>query len=343
MKLLLAKPRGYCAGVEMAIQCVDKALMFYGSPLYVYHQIVHNKFVVERFEKQGVVFVEDLDEVPDTATLIFSAHGVSPDVRRKAADKQLNVIDATCPLVTKVHAEAKHFIDQGYATFFIGHPGHDETIGIMGEAAGRIELIEPTQEIAEMKTPNTQRIAYLTQTTLSVDDTQQTIDALRERFPAIVGPRKSDICYATQSRQEAVRTLASKADVALIIGSPNSSNSLRLVEVARTRGIPGHLIDGPAEIKLEWFAGVAAILLTAGASVPEEVVASVVSWLTLHFDITIEQAAIKEETVHFQLPVELRLLQKVPNKSIVQWSEHKLDGLSGERDNSLTHQDDRRT
>lgn len=307
MKLLLARPRGYCAGVEMAIECLDRALALYGAPIYVYHQIVHNSFVVERYVKQGVIFVDDVRDVPHCATLIYSAHGVAPEVRSEAALRELNVIDATCPLVMKVHAEAKHFTDKGYATFFIGHRDHDESMGIIGEAAGRISLIESADDVALLDPRDVSKKAYLTQTTLGVDDTQHIVEALRNRFPDIEGPRRADICYATQNRQEAVRTLSAMVELALVVGSANSSNSLRLVEVARAQGIPAYLIDGPDWISLDWFAGISTILLTAGASVPEELVARTIEWLRQHFELTLEESLIKEESIRFQLPVELRL------------------------------------
>jgi len=312
MKLLLAQPRGYCAGVEMAIECLDRALALYGAPLYVYHQIVHNSFVVERYVGQGVIFVDDVRDVPLCATLIYSAHGVAPEVRSEAALRELNVIDATCPLVMKVHAEAKHFTDKGYVTFFIGHRDHDESMGIMGEAQGRINLIESAEDVALIEIHDDSQTAYLTQTTLGVDDTQQIIEALRHRFPNIEGPRRADICYATQNRQEAVRVLASISDMALVVGSRNSSNSLRLVEVARAQGVPAYLIDGPEEINLDWLEGVSTLLITAGASVPEELVASTVEWVSRHFEVSIEEPVIKEESTRFQLPPELRFSRAEP-------------------------------
>jgi 4-hydroxy-3-methylbut-2-en-1-yl diphosphate reductase len=290
----------------MAIECLDRALALYDAPLYVYHQIVHNSFVVGRYIEQGVIFVDDLLDVPHGATLIYSAHGVAPEVRSEAASRQLNVIDATCPLVMKVHAEAKHFTDKGYATFFIGHRDHDESMGILGEAPGRINLIESSDDIALLDAMDVRQKAYLTQTTLGVDDTEQIIGALKNRFPDIEGPRRADICYATQNRQEAVRSLSAMVELALVVGSANSSNSLRLVEVARAQGIPAYLIDGPDGISLEWFAGVSAILLTAGASVPEELVTRIIEWLSQHFELTIEESPIVEESIRFQLPVELR-------------------------------------
>jgi 4-hydroxy-3-methylbut-2-enyl diphosphate reductase len=306
MKLLLAQPRGYCAGVEMAIECLDRALALYGAPLYVYHQIVHNSFVVERYMEQGVIFVDDLRDVPRCATLIYSAHGVAPEVRGEAALRELNVIDATCPLVMKVHAEARHFTEKGYTTFFIGHRDHDESVGIIGEAPNRISLIESSDDVMLLDSKDASQKAYLTQTTLGVDDTQHIIEALRNRFPDIEGPRRADICYATQNRQEAVRALSAMVELALVVGSPNSSNSLRLVEVARAQGIPAYLIDGPDEISLDWFTDISSILLTAGASVPEKLVTRTVAWLRQHFDLTLEESSIKDESMRFQLPVELR-------------------------------------
>jgi 4-hydroxy-3-methylbut-2-en-1-yl diphosphate reductase len=314
MKVLLPKPRGFCAGVELAIQCLESALQIYGAPLYVYHQIVHNKLVVQRYERRGVVFVSDLGEVPRGATIIYSAHGVAPDVRHEAIRKQLNVIDATCPLVTKVHAEARYFTDREYATFFIGHPDHDESVGILGEAPTKIQLLRSEQEVAGLSVGDSEHIAYLTQTTLAVEDTQVVIDALRRRFPNIVGPHRADICYATQNRQEAVRTLAAEADLALVIGSDNSSNSQRLVEVALAQGIPAYLIDEPEDIDLRWIDDVEVLLLTAGASVPEDLVLATMKWLEGYFDIEAEERTVKEESVRFQMPANLRFLEKTPNE-----------------------------
>ncbi len=316
MKILLAKPRGYCAGVEMAIECLEKALELFGSPLYVYHHIVHNTFLVEKFEKRGVIFVNDLDEIPFGSTVVYSAHGVAPEVYRLSRLRNLRVIDATCPLVTKVHSEARNFARAGYTILLIGHRGHDEVVGVMGEAPQEIVLLESEQGIdaAEVNDPN--RVAYLTQTTLSVDDTQKIISALQRRFPNIEGPPKEDICYATQNRQDAVRTLSAESDLALVIGSRDSSNSQRLVEVARSNGIPAYLVDGPEEIDLTWFNGVSTVTVTAGASVPEELVVKTVEWLKLHFEASVEGRTLKQELVQFQLPKAVRP-EKMPHHSAV--------------------------
>lgn len=306
MKLLLAKPRGYCAGVVMAIECLNRALTVYGHPVYVFHQIVHNKFLIESYRRQGVVFVDDLVDVPKGATLIYSAHGVAPAVRQEALKRKLRVIDATCPLVMKVHAEARRFIDNGYATFFIGHRDHDETVGVMGEAPGKIRLLESVTDAAKLDSSDVTRAAYLTQTTLSVNEAEQIIQVLKNKFSNLEGPRRSDICYATQNRQEAIRALAGESDMVLVVGSQNSSNSLRLVEVARAMKMPAYLIDGPEEISLEWFEGVSSVLLTAGASVPEELVNESIQWLRKHFDIAVEEREFIEESMRFNLPAELR-------------------------------------
>src|SRR3954465_12680697 len=265
MKIILTNPRGFCAGVNMAIESLERALEFFGAPLYVYHEIVHNKYVVERFLRRGAVFVESLEEVPEGAPLLYSAHGVSPQVREQARSRRLRAIDATCPLVTKVHLEAVKFAGEGYTIVLIGHEGHDEVIGTMGEAPDRMILVETAEDVGRLEVPDPSRIAYLTQTTLSVDDANQVIAALRARFPSIANPPKDDICYATQNRQEAVRELASRADVVLVLGSQNSSNSKRLAEIANGLGPHAHLIDGVAEIRPEWFEGVDTVLITAGA------------------------------------------------------------------------------
>ena len=308
-KLLLAAPRGFCAGVEMAIACLDKALTLYGAPIYVYHQIVHNKFLVSRYESRGVVFVNSVEEVPVGSRLLFSAHGVAPKVRDEAVNRRFEIIDATCPLVTKVHTEARRFADDGRTIFFIGHQHHDETVGVLGEAPNNIITIECIDDIESLPTTllNAQKpTAYLTQTTLGVDETLHMIDALRERFPDIRGPRQSDICYATQNRQEAVRLLSAEADVAIIIGSTNSSNSQRLAEAARAQGKRAYLVDGPDEVVLGWFDEASTILLTAGASVSHELVEEMIEWLCEHFDLMVEERVIQKETVRFQLPLELR-------------------------------------
>jgi 4-hydroxy-3-methylbut-2-enyl diphosphate reductase len=307
MKIILANPRGFCAGVNMAIESLEQALELFGAPLYVYHEIVHNKYVVERFKKQGVVFVENLDEVPTGAPLLYSAHGVSPQVRQVARARKLRAIDATCPLVTKVHLEAVKYAQEGYTIILIGHEGHDEVIGTMGEAPDRMVLVETAEDVAKL-TLNSEKIAYLTQTTLSVDDANVVIDALRARFPQIANPPKDDICYATQNRQEAIRELAPQADLVLVLGSQNSSNSRRLQEIASSLGPHAHLIDGVREIQPEWLRNVDTVLITAGASAPEDVVQECLEYLQREYGATIEEQTVREESVHFPLPRSLREL-----------------------------------
>jgi 4-hydroxy-3-methylbut-2-enyl diphosphate reductase len=311
MKLLLARPRGYCAGVEIAIECLERALALYGPPLYVYHQIVHNRFLVDKYRRRGVTFVEDAADVPVGSTLIYSAHGVAPDVEEVAAQRKLNVIDATCPLVLKVHAEARRFTKGGFLTFLIGHRDHDEVVGVLGEAPGKIHLIESAEDVARFEATGSARAAYLTQTTLGVEETGRIVETLRARFPGLEGPRRSDICYATQNRQEAVRDLAASSDLTLVVGSRNSSNSARLVEVARAQGVPAYLVDDPDEIAPEWLGGVSTLLLTSGASVPEELFEAVVNWFRLRFEASIEERVTRAEAVQFQLPSKLRTSEGV--------------------------------
>jgi 4-hydroxy-3-methylbut-2-enyl diphosphate reductase len=308
MKIILANPRGFCAGVNMAIECLERALEFFGSPVYVYHEIVHNKYVVDRFKGRGTVFVESIDEVPQGSPLLYSAHGVSPQVRERARSRRLLAIDATCPLVTKVHLEAIKYARDGYTIILIGHEGHDEVIGTMGEAPGQMMLVETASDVAELDVPDATRIAYLTQTTLSVDDANVVIAALREKFPQIANPPKDDICYATQNRQEAVRELAASSDLVLVLGSQNSSNSRRLAEIARSMGIPAHLIDGVSEIQNRWFKDVESVLITAGASAPEYVVQECIDFLVRNYGATMEESYVREENVHFPLPKSLREL-----------------------------------
>ena len=306
MKIILAAPRGFCAGVNMAIECLDMALNAFGAPIYVYHEIVHNRFVVESFTDRGVVFVDGLSEVPPGSHLLFSAHGVSPEIREVARARDLLAIDATCPLVTQVHLEAIRFAKLGYIIVLIGHEGHDEVVGTMGEAPEAIVLVESEEEVDRLEFPADAQIAYLTQTTLSVDDASRIIRRLKMRFPQIASPPKQDICYATQNRQEAVRLLAGEADLVLVLGSQNSSNSQRLKEISQELAVPAHLIDGLQDIHSDWFSGVGTVLITAGASAPESVVEDCVDYLQEHHDATVEIRTIREEQVHFQLPVELR-------------------------------------
>ncbi|MHB8900731.1 MAG: 4-hydroxy-3-methylbut-2-enyl diphosphate reductase [Thermoguttaceae bacterium] len=306
MQIILAAPRGFCAGVNMAIESLELALERFGPPVYVYHEIVHNKWVVEDFSSRGVIFVDDLRRVPPGSNLLYSAHGVSPEIRRQATERRLNTIDATCPLVTKVHREAIRYARAGYTIVLIGHEGHDEVVGTIGEAPGAIQVVENTEDVDRLQLPPDTKVAYLTQTTLSVDDAARIIDRLRERFPQIEGPAKDDICYATQNRQEAVRTLVAQADVVLVVGSQNSSNSQRLAEIARTVGVPAYLIDGPEDISRQWFQGRETVVITAGASAPETLVQCCVRFLQEAFAADVRTCSVREENVHFILPGELR-------------------------------------
>ena len=306
MKIILASPRGFCAGVNMAIESLELALKAFQPPVYVYHEIVHNQYVVERFRNEGAIFVDDLEEVPEGSTLLFSAHGVSPEVRRIAAKRKLQAIDATCPLVTKVHLEAIKYAKAGYTIFLIGHEGHDEVIGTMGEAPEAIVLVETAEDVDQLRVADDEKVAYLTQTTLSVDDANRIIERLRARFPKIESPPKEDICYATQNRQEAVSLVSPETELVLVLGSQNSSNSQRLAELARERGVPAHLFDGPWDIDAAWFDGVETVLVTAGASAPEVVVEQCVEFLKDRFDASVELRSIRDEDVSFPLPKPLR-------------------------------------
>jgi 4-hydroxy-3-methylbut-2-enyl diphosphate reductase len=308
VKLILANPRGFCAGVNMAIESLDRALELFGTPLFVYHEIVHNRPVVERFRKRGVVFVDHIDEVPSGATVLYSAHGVAPAIRAAAAARDLRAIDATCPLVTKVHLEAVRFAREGYTIILIGHEGHDEVLGTMGEAPDHIRLVQDETEVEALELPPGARVAYLTQTTLSVDDAEVIIRALKRRFPEIAGPSRDDICYATQNRQEAVKALVPEVDAVIVLGSSNSSNSLRLAELARSHGKPAYLVDSIRELPDGAFGGTETVLITAGASAPEEVVEECVGHLRERFAATVESRTIREEHVSFPLPRELRVL-----------------------------------
>lgn len=306
MKIILASPRGFCAGVNMAIESLDLAIEAFGTPIYVYHEIVHNKYVVDTFREKGAVFVDDLHEVPKGANLLFSAHGVSPEIRRHARERNLRAIDATCPLVTKVHLEAIRFAEKGYTIVLIGHDGHDEVVGTMGEAPEAIVLVEEEDKVDQLQIADESKIAYLTQTTLSVDDANRIINRLRIRFPQIASPPKEDICYATQNRQEAVHTLSQESELVLVVGSQNSSNSQRLMELARDKGVAAFLVDSAADIDPEWFHDVETVLITAGASAPESVVSECIDFLKNRFGATVELRSIREEQVHFPLPRELR-------------------------------------
>jgi len=308
MKIILANPRGFCAGVNMAIESLEKALELFGAPLYVYHEIVHNRPIVERFRALGVVFVDDISEVPAGGTVLYSAHGIAPAVREQSQARNLRAIDATCPLVTKVHMEAVKFAREGYTILLIGHEGHDEVIGTMGEAPASIILVEDAADVAALDLPAGAKLAFLTQTTLSVDEARVVIDALRRKYPQIIGPNKDDICYATQNRQEAVRNLVPEADVVLVLGSRNSSNSQRLAEIARATGRAAHLIDRVDELRDDWFRPTDAVLVTAGASAPEEHVQACVEYLRAKFGAEVESRVVREEHVNFPLPRELRVL-----------------------------------
>jgi 4-hydroxy-3-methylbut-2-en-1-yl diphosphate reductase len=306
-EILLAGPRGFCAGVERAIDIVELALSVCRPPVYVRREIVHNRHVVESLRAKGAIFVDELDEVPDDATVIFSAHGISPAVREEARRRGLRVVDATCPLVTKVHLEAVRYAREGYTIVLIGHEDHDEVIGTLGEAPERIVVIDSAREVDTLEVPNPEKIAYLTQTTLSVDDTRDVIEALRRKFPRIVGPSRDDICYATQNRQAAVKRLAGDVDVLLVIGAANSSNANRLVEVSRMAGTRAHLINDVNDIKPEWLTGAVRVGITAGASTPEVLVSEAVESLRGH-GVSVREVHVVEEDVRFALPQELERL-----------------------------------
>lgn len=310
MRILLANPRGFCAGVDRAIGIVERAIEFFGAPIYVRHEVVHNRYVVDRLRGLGAIFVEELDEVPDDATVIFSAHGVSRAVQEEARRRGLKVFDATCPLVTKVHMEVLRFAREGCDVILIGHQGHPEVEGTMGQfdtsAGGRILLVETPQDVERLQVRDPQRLAFVTQTTLSVDDTLKIVEALRRRFPGLASPRKEDICYATQNRQDAVKRLAEQCDIILVVGSPNSSNSNRLREIAEKAGIPGYLVDGPEDLQREWFTGKRSVGVTAGASAPEVLVERVVQQIREWGGEAPQNVLGQAENVVFGLPRELR-------------------------------------
>ena len=311
MHIKLANPRGFCAGVDRAIEIVNRALEVFGPPIYVRHEVVHNKFVVEDLRSRGAIFVEELDQVPDNVIVIFSAHGVSQAVRAEAAGRGLKVFDATCPLVTKVHIEVARYSRDGRECILIGHAGHPEVEGTMGQYdainGGAIYLVEDEKDVANLQVRNPEKLAFVTQTTLSMDDTSRVIDALRARFPAIGGPRKDDICYATQNRQDAVKQLADECDVVLVVGSPNSSNSNRLRELAERMQTPAYLIDGAEDLQKTWFDGVQSIGITAGASAPEVLVRGVIQQLHAWGATGADELAGREENVTFSMPKELRV------------------------------------
>src|SRR3954464_8549524 len=305
-KLLLAAPRGYCAGVDRAVQTVERARDLYGAPVYVRKEIVHNKHVVAKLRERGAIFVDQETEVPEGETVVFSAHGVAPAVHANAERRELRTIDATCPLVTKVHVEAKKFAAEGYTIVLIGHAGHEEVEGTMGEAPENIVLIETEADADRLEVPDPDRIAYISQTTLSVDETNAIILRLRERFPNIVGPRTDDICYATTNRQMAVKQMAGECDLVLVIGSRNSSNSNRLVEVARDHGAEAHLIDNESQVREEWLEGKRVVGITSGANAPEELVKRLVNWFRERGTDDVEEFDVVQEDVRFMLPKEIR-------------------------------------
>ena len=305
-KLLLASPRGYCAGVERAVETVERALELYGAPVYVRKQIVHNLHVVRDLEARGAIFVEEETEVPVGGTVVFSAHGVAPSVHANAEERRLQTIDATCPLVTKVHVQARRYAADGYTVILIGHAGHEEVVGTMGEAPEAIVLVESADDVARLEFPAEAKLAYITQTTLSVDETGAVIAALRARFPSIYAPKKEDICYATSNRQWAVKEMLAEIELLLVIGSHNSSNSNRLVEVARAGGVESYLIDDASEIDESWLDGVEVVGITAGASAPEKLVDGVCNWFRARGVTDVEPYRLVSEDVEFRLPVELR-------------------------------------
>ena len=312
MQIKLANPRGFCAGVDRAIEIVNRALEVFGAPIYVRHEVVHNKFVVEDLRNRGAIFVEEIEEVPDDVIVIFSAHGVSQAVRKEAEDRGLKIFDATCPLVTKVHMEVARYSRDGLECILIGHAGHPEVEGTMGQYdarnGGAIYLVEDEQDVAKLEVKDPSRLAFVTQTTLSMDDTARVIDALRARFPAIDGPRKDDICYATQNRQDAVKELAAGCDLVLVVGSPNSSNSNRLRELSERMGTPAYLIDGAEEIQSAWLEGIKHIGITAGASAPDILVRQVIQRLHGMGATGAEELAGQAENIVFSMPKELRVV-----------------------------------
>ena len=311
MKILLANPRGFCAGVNMAIDVVDQVLKLKGPPVYVFHEIVHNRFVVDEFRQRGVTFVDSMDEVPEGGLVVYSAHGVSPTIRAASKSRGLIEVDATCPLVTKVHLEVLRFAKEGYQIVFIGHRAHDEAVGTVGEAPHSISVVESPEEVATLEVPDPNRLAYVTQTTLSISDASRIISALKERFPKIKAPPKEDICYATTNRQNAVAELGSEADLVLVIGSKNSSNSQRLVERAHEMNKPAYLIDDQSELDPAWFDGVQTVMVTAGASAPEHLVSALIERLIRDFRGEVETRTVIQEDVSFEPPRSLKRLAVV--------------------------------
>jgi 4-hydroxy-3-methylbut-2-enyl diphosphate reductase len=305
-KIYLAAPRGYCAGVDRAVQTVEHALDLYGAPVYVRKEIVHNKHVVEELAARGAIFVDQETEVPEGETVVFSAHGVAPSVHANAAKRELRTIDATCPLVTKVHVEARKFAEQGYTIILIGHDGHEEVEGTMGEAPDRIVLIESEEDVERLEVEDPDRVAFISQTTLSVDETQDIIEKLKQKFPNITGPRTDDICYATTNRQLAVKQMAGQCDLVLVIGSRNSSNSNRLVEVARFHGADSHLIDNETQVEEQWLEGVRVLGITSGASAPENLVQRLVEFFRARGVTDVSEFHVVQEDVRFMLPKHIR-------------------------------------
>jgi 4-hydroxy-3-methylbut-2-enyl diphosphate reductase len=307
LNLVLASPRGFCAGVDRAITIVEKALEMYGAPIYVQHEIVHNKHVVQRLRNEGAVFVENIDEIPEGSHAIFSAHGVSPEVRKRAEKRKLQVLDATCPLVTKVHREAQRYAQEEHTIILIGHHNHVEVKGTVGEAPEHIFVVGTVEEVSDLKIPDEKKVGYITQTTLSLDDTAEIITALKERFPEIKGPAKDDICYATQNRQNAVKALSKEVDLVLVVGAQNSSNSVRLLEVAETTGVKARRIESAAELDPEWLEEVRNVGITAGASAPEDIVQGIVAEISkMSSSSSVRDLEIVQEDVTFALPTVLR-------------------------------------
>ena len=318
LRVILAKPRGFCAGVERAIDIVERALVKYGAPVYVRHEIVHNKRVVEMLRARGAIFVEEVDEIPAGAVTIFSAHGVSRKVEESAGGRALEVIDATCPLVTKVHKEGRRYVDKGYEIVLIGHLGHPEVEGTLGQIPGTVHVLSTVEEVAALAVSDPERIAFVTQTTLSVNDTRDVIQALKDRFPRIVGPDTRDICYATQNRQTAVLELSRQVDLVLVVGAQNSSNSNRLREIGETAGVPSYLIEDARMLDPSWLQGVARVGITAGASAPEALVKEVIDRLGEMRAVSVETLNGAEENVHFKLPEELAEVVK-PEETALSW------------------------
>ena len=308
MKILLANPRGFCAGVNMAIECLDDAIRRVGPNIYVYHEIVHNKYVVDRFTQQGATFVDSIEEVPAGSIVLFSAHGVSPEIRKRAKERNLQTVDATCPLVTKVHLEAIRYARDGFNIILVGHEGHDEVVGTMGEAPERITIVETPNDVDSLTFTENDKLVHLTQTTLSIDEAESVIAALKQRYPGIHSPPKEDICYATTNRQDAVKMLMEQADVLIVLGSQNSSNSLRLMEIGIQRGVRSRLVDGAQDLQEQWFENAETVVVTAGASAPEVVVQECIDYLTERYGARLSEETLREENVHFSLPRELKQL-----------------------------------